>query len=77
MPEDLWEAPTVETEMLQRYCELITEEYEDEIERWFWQRIKHKTFKDPLSVSDFYLKKVFPLIFCLHLKNHFQTKFFF
>lgn len=68
MPEDLWEAPNkflvlqhnvqigvlgVETELLQKYCELIVEEYEDDIERWFWSRIKHQT-DNTLSVSNLY-----------------------
>uniref|UniRef100_A0AC35G4A5 DUF3456 domain-containing protein n=1 Tax=Panagrolaimus sp. PS1159 TaxID=55785 RepID=A0AC35G4A5_9BILA len=50
MPEDLWEAPSVETEMLQKYCETIIEKYESEIETWFWKRFKHQT-KDTLAVS--------------------------
>lgn len=39
MPEDLWDAPSVEVYRLKVDCESIVENFEDVIETWFYERL--------------------------------------
>lgn len=38
MPYELWDQPSAEITFLKQQCELILEEYESAIERWYYQR---------------------------------------
>uniref|UniRef100_A0AC34RJQ0 Mediator of RNA polymerase II transcription subunit 31 n=1 Tax=Panagrolaimus sp. JU765 TaxID=591449 RepID=A0AC34RJQ0_9BILA len=48
--EDLWDMPPVESDLLMKDCEMIIEDFENEIEMWFWSFLKDKTTPD-LSIA--------------------------
>uniref|UniRef100_A0A7E4VC65 DUF3456 domain-containing protein n=1 Tax=Panagrellus redivivus TaxID=6233 RepID=A0A7E4VC65_PANRE len=49
LSEDLWDAPSVEISRLQSDCDAILEEHEEEIETWYYQRLKSGS--DPPSLE--------------------------
>lgn len=42
IPYDLWDSPSVEVTTMKQYCEQILEQYEEVIERWFFDENEQK-----------------------------------